>query len=224
MGLFARIAGIAAATTATPALAWAAYTSSTIFVPFGTSSPDYTSSISKKINPASNPPVCIDHAIRTIPLSKLKTTDQEELTRSFCQGVWSGAGFEIQRRYLARKYRALNERDDHLWDKIELKMSNYEVGTKIADHFEVVERNADKVTVRCGDSPLKQKPRPSDGLFSMEVTKDEKNATFHLKSMLFNSTPDGAGASPDMLPFWFDFLHKQYVKLWMETSVRRLLK
>jgi hypothetical protein len=76
--------------------------------------------------------------------------------------------------------------------------------------------------VRCGDSPLIQEPRPSDGIFSIEVTKDDKNATFHLKSVFFNSTPGGANGG--QLPFWFDFLHREYAKLWMETSVRRLLK
>jgi len=47
----------------------------------------------EKLNPSGNPPVCIDHAVRTIPLSKLKTTDQESLTREFCRGIWSGPGF-----------------------------------------------------------------------------------------------------------------------------------
>jgi hypothetical protein len=71
---------------------------------------------------------------------------------------------------------------------------------------------------------LNQAARPSDGIFAIEVTEDDQNATFHLKSTFFNSTPEGAGAHPGMLPWWFDFMHKEYAKLWMETSVRRLLK
>jgi hypothetical protein len=149
MGLLARATGVAVAATASPALGWMWYSRATTFVPFGTSSADFSSPISKKINPASNPPVCIDHAIRTVPLADLKTTDQEALTRQFCQGIWSGPGFEIQRRYLARKYQALEGRDDHLWEKKDLKASAYDVGTKIADHFEVVERNPEKVGNCC---------------------------------------------------------------------------
>jgi len=79
-----------------------------------------------------------------------------------------------------------------------------------------------QVTVRCGDSPTIQERRPSDGLFSIEVTRDDKNATFHLKSILVNTTPGGKDGA--VLPWWFEPAHREYVKLWMETSVRRLLK
>jgi len=145
MGLLARITGVAVASTASPALGWVWYTRATQVVPFPTSSPDFSSAISRKFNPGSNPPVCSDMAIRTVPLEQLKTTDQESLTRQFCQGVWAGPGFEIQRRYLQRKYRALEGREDHLWEKKDLKSSPYDVGTKIVDHFEVVERTPEKV-------------------------------------------------------------------------------
>ncbi|OCK75985.1 hypothetical protein K432DRAFT_157500 [Lepidopterella palustris CBS 459.81] len=201
---------------------WSWYTRGTKFVPFDASSADFNSSIAQKLNPRSNPPVCIDHAIRQVPLSKLKTTDQDALTREFCRGIWSGIGFAFQRRYLERKYRTLEGRADDLWEKEQLKTSEYEVGTKITDHFEVVERTPEKVTVRCGDSPSKREPRPSDGIFSIEVTKDKDVATFHLKSIFINTSPDGADAKP--LPPNFQFLHREYTKLWMETSVRKLLK
>ncbi|TID20707.1 hypothetical protein E2P81_ATG05337 [Venturia nashicola] len=222
MGLLARVTGVAVVATATPALTWVYYTRATTFVPFPTSSPDFSSATARRFNPGNNPPVCNDMAVRTVPLDQLQTTDQETLTRQFCQGIWSGPGFEIQRRYLARKYQHLDGRWDHLWEKADLKSSRYNVGTKIADHFEVVERTDEKVVVRCGDSPLNQQPRPSDGLFTIEVNKDDKTATFRLKSIFFNSTPEGQKAGE--LPEWFYFLHREYAKLWMETSVRKLLK
>jgi hypothetical protein len=153
MGLLARLTGVAVATTATPALGWMWYTRASVFVPFPTSSPDFSSATARKFNPGNNPPICNDECIRRVPLDQLKTTDQETLTRQFCQGIWSGPGFEIQRRYLARKYQQLDGRWDHLWEKADLKSSKYNVGTKIADHFEVVERTQEKV---CGfyDSAL----------------------------------------------------------------------
>ncbi|OCL02421.1 hypothetical protein AOQ84DRAFT_183756 [Glonium stellatum] len=218
-------AGFVGGTIAEVAIAatgWSWYTKDTRFIPFTTSSPDFNSPIARKLNPNSNPPICIDHAVRTVPLSKLKTTDQESLTREFCRGIWSGPGFAVQRRYLTHKYRALEGREDHLWEKQELASSDYEVGTKIADHFEVLERTPEKVTVRCGDSPLNKDPRPADGLFSIEVSKDQDTATFHLKSIFINTAPEGANAAP--LPFNFQFAHREYTKLWMETSVRKLLK
>ena len=64
--------------------------------------------------------------------------------------------------------------------------------------------------------------RASDGVFSMEVEKDGEFAYFRMKSFFYNSTPEGKDAQP--LPWYFQFLHREYAKLWMEMSVRRLLK
>ncbi|KAF2760431.1 hypothetical protein EJ05DRAFT_436001 [Pseudovirgaria hyperparasitica] len=219
MGILKRAATLASLSIPTSYAAWTLYTRNTSFVPF-TSYPESTSL--KRLNPRSNPPACIDHAVRRVPLSKLKTQNQEELTKRFCQGIWGGLGFAYQRRFLEKKYRALEGREGHLWEKSELKASAYDEGTAIADHFEVVERAFDKVVVRCGDSPLKRDPRPSDGIFEMQVTIEDHDAVFHLKSVFFNSTPDGTVKA--QLPWWFDWGHKQYTKLWMETSVRKLLK
>jgi hypothetical protein len=84
--------------------------------------------------------------------------------------------------------------------------------------------SSEKVIVRCGDSPLNADHRESDGLFSMEVTMDEKaqTATFHLKSVFVDTTPAGKNAQP--LPWTMQFAHRLYTKLWMETAVRRVLK
>ena len=101
----------------------------------------------KQRNPANNPPACIDHAVRRVPLDRLKTNDLETLTRDFCAGVWGGPGFAYQRRYLEKKYRALEGRGDHLWNKADLEESAYPAGTRIVDHFEVVERAPGKVSL-----------------------------------------------------------------------------
>lgn len=121
------------------------YTRGTTFVPYDVSHDDLATPLFKRHNPSGNPPVCIDHAVKTIPLAKLKETDQSKLTTDFCRGVWSGLGYAYQRRYLEKKYRALQNREDHLWDRRELAESDYAVGTKITDHFEVVEHAPDKV-------------------------------------------------------------------------------
>src|ERR1700761_5022170 len=116
MGTLARAAGLTLATTTVPALGWVWYTRATQFVPFTTASSDFTSAIAQELNPNRNLPVCIDHAVRSVPLAKLSTTNEEALTRQFCQGIWAGPGFIIQRLYLQRKYRVLEGRGDHLWD------------------------------------------------------------------------------------------------------------
>lgn len=78
--------------------------------------------------------------------------------------------------------------------------------------------------MRCGDSPLNTDHRPSDGLFSMEVSTDDQAqmATFHLKSVFVNTTPDGKESQP--LPWNFQLAHRWYTKLWMESATRKLLK
>lgn len=101
-----------------------------------------------------------------------------------------------------------------------MKESKYEVGTQITDHFEVVEKTPEHITVRCGDSPLKADVRPSDGLFEMSarVNKAEGVVEFGLKSIFYNGV-DGTGK----MPVWMEFLHREYAKLWMETAVRNTL-
>lgn len=135
------------------------YTRNTNFVPFDTSSSDFTTSTFKSHNPSGNAPVCIDHAVKEIPYGKLPekywakssgggakiSVDQGRLTTDFCRGVWSGVAYRVQRKYLERKYRALPGREAHLWDVKELEESEYKVGTAITDHFEVVEHTDEKV-------------------------------------------------------------------------------
>ncbi|KAF2641010.1 hypothetical protein P280DRAFT_468690, partial [Massarina eburnea CBS 473.64] len=222
-GILIGLTGAAATNIGLGYAGFAWYTRSTTFVPYDTNAPEFQTPVFRKHNPRGNPPVCIDHAVKTIPLAKLKERDQAQLTTGFCRGVWSGLGFAYQRRYLEKKYRALEGREKHLWERKELGESGYEVGTKITDHFEVVEHTPEKVIVRCGDSPSNVDQRPSDGLFAMEVTKDEEaqTATFHLKSVFVNTAEDGKGSVP--LPWNFQFAHRLYTKLWMETATRKLL-
>jgi len=121
------------------------YTKDTKFVPYDTADPDLQTPLARAHNPGSNPPVCIDHAVRTVRLDKLNTRDKKELTRGFCAGIWGGAGFAIQRRMLEKNWRGKEGRENMLWDWKELREDSYQVGTVVADHFEVVERTDDKV-------------------------------------------------------------------------------
>jgi hypothetical protein len=56
----------------------------------------------------------------------------------------------------------------------------------------------------------------------MEVTTDTEGATFHLKSVFVNTTPEGSKA--EALPWYWQWAHRQYTLLWMESSVRKLMK
>lgn len=127
------------------------------------------------------------------------------------------AGYIPQRALLARKYQG-PETASHLWERSDLLSNSYEVGTLITDHFEVVEKTEDHITVRCGDSPRNPDVRASDGLFEMSaVVKQEQGvAEFTLKSCLYQGL--GKTEAPPM-DFMMEWLHRQYTKLWMETAV-----
>lgn len=144
MPIIRSLAKLGAGSAVLAGFGWKLYTRESVMVPVA---PLIASQdpLFKARNPLQNPPVCHDAVERRVPLSKLKTRDQGELTRAFCAGVWSGPGFWYQRRYLAKKYRHLEGREEHLWGVQEMAENDYPVGTKIADHFEVVERTPQKV-------------------------------------------------------------------------------
>lgn len=176
LGVFVGIAGGLGANVALGYGVMSFYTRNTKFVPFDTSAPDLSTSTYKSHNPGSNPPVCIDQAIKSVPYAKLPEkylrqgvagkgigVDQAQLATDFCRGIWSGPAYRVQRRYLERKYRALEGREKQLWDVKDLERSDYEVGTVITDHFEVLEHSDDKVwsyhslklSLRCKHSSLR---------------------------------------------------------------------
>jgi hypothetical protein len=131
------------------------------------------------------------------------------------------AGYAYQRRYLFKKYHGpLTEHQ--LWEKFDMHTSTYPLGTQITDHFEVVEHTPTSIVVRCGDSPLKNDVRDSDGLFEMSavIKKDEGVAEFRLKSIFYK----GLGTTDTTpMPGYMEFLHRQYTKLWMETAIQNVV-
>jgi len=143
MPFFRRLFTTTAVTGAVGLGGWKWYTWNSVFVPYDR--PDYSQEVASQRNPNNNPPGLLDCCVRTVPFSQLKTTDQSLLTREFCRGIWSGPGFSIQRSLHERNSRALEGRRDHLWEVDDLKENDYKLGTKITDHFEVVERTTDRV-------------------------------------------------------------------------------
>lgn len=57
----------------------------------------------------------------------------------------------------------------------------------------------------------------------MEVSTDDKadTATFHLKSVFVNTTPEGKDLAPQ--PAALQLAHRWYTKLWMEGATRKML-
>ncbi|KAL6787345.1 hypothetical protein J3E68DRAFT_153111 [Trichoderma sp. SZMC 28012] len=197
-----------------------------IISPLAASDPIWTSVLFKRYNPSANP-ATQDICIKRLPLHKIRPEllrNPGDLALEYCRGVWSGSGFEVQRRYLQWKYRG-PETCHHLWTKQQLAQSNYEKGTCIVDHFEVVEKTATSITVRCGDSPRNQSLRPSDGLFEIGAVVDDTRGEVELtlKSCLFSSQGKISGEDGPMPP-WMEILHRWYARIWSQTGSQMLLK
>lgn len=201
---------------------WALRNSSAL--PLASSDYLYNTTWYARFNSENNAPVS-DVVIRTVPLKDLQPALLEKegkLVERFCAGVWGGLGYAYQRSYLEKKYRG-PETAGQLWDRKELKESTYPVGTQITDHFEVLSHTDDSIIVRCGDSPRKTGPRPSDGLFEMraDINKQLGVAEFQLKSILYQGVGKAEGPA---MPWHVELLHRWYAKLWMETAVRAMMR
>ena len=127
-------------------------------------------------------------------------------------------GYRIQRAYLAQKYKNA-ETAHQLWTVEQLNSSKYEPKTIVTDHFEVVSKTANEITVRCGDTPRNPAPRDSDGLFVIgaEVDKKRGEAVLSLKSCFFNSGKKVEGIQGPM-PGWIEELHRWYSRILLETG------
>ncbi|KAB5536214.1 hypothetical protein GE09DRAFT_1006416 [Coniochaeta sp. 2T2.1] len=166
-----------------------------------------------------------DMVVKRIPLDEIRPELLEregDLAVEFCRGVWSGLGYRFQRAFLARKYHSPTT-SSQLWTVPQLEQSTYEVGEQITDHFEVVDKTPQEITVRCGDSPRNAEPRDSDGLFviSAEIDRERGEAVLGLKSCLFVSGRKIEGIQGPM-PGWMEVLHTWYARLWLETGAWRV--
>ncbi|KAJ4251002.1 hypothetical protein NW762_011652 [Fusarium torreyae] len=197
-----------------------------VISPLPANDPIWSSRLFRRANPNGNP-ATQDVCIKRIPMSKIRPEllqRESDLALEFCRGVWSGWGYAIQRRYLDFKWRG-EETAQQLWDNEQLATSNYDRGTLITDHFEVVEKTSNSITVRCGDSPRNQPLRPSDGLFQISavIDKQHEEVELRLKSVLFSSEGKVAGNKGPMPPFMTE-LHQWYARIWAETASWKLLK
>lgn len=133
-------------------------------------------------------------------------------------------GYRPQRRVLAQKYQAVTP--NHLWTPNQLSTSNYEPGTRVTDHFEVVEKTPNSVTMRCGDSPERNPgPRESDGIFVIyaEVDRSRDEVELGLKSCFYNSEAKQDGILGPM-PKYMELIHQFYARMWMVSASRWVTK
>ncbi|KAL2851179.1 hypothetical protein BJY01DRAFT_232993 [Aspergillus pseudoustus] len=175
-----------------------------------------------ELNPANNPSMH-DVCVRRIPISHIRPGLVEKeggLVEAFCAGVWSGWGYELQRAILEKTHRDASTQSQ-LWSREELRTSTYHVGTLVTDHFEVVEKSSRTILMRSGDSPRNQAVREVDGLFEMSAVAkpDEGVVEFGLKTCFFQGLGKTQGPP---VPAPIEWLHRQYVKLLMESALQNV--
>ncbi|KAF5019321.1 hypothetical protein F66182_8678 [Fusarium sp. NRRL 66182] len=197
-----------------------------VISPLPSNDPIWSTRLFRRGNPNGNPSTQ-DVCIKRVPFSKIRPellSKESDLTLEFCRGLWSGWGYAIQRRYLEFKWRG-PETEKQLWDSEQLAASTYDRGTHITDHFEVVEKTSNSITVRCGDSPRNQGLRASDGLFQISavIDKQHEEVELRLKSVLFSSEGKIEGKRGPMPPL-MEELHQWYARIWSETASWKLLK
>ncbi|KAJ7623530.1 hypothetical protein FB45DRAFT_108156 [Roridomyces roridus] len=198
------------------------FTRKSHFVPFNLDNdPLYNSTLFQRLNPNENRPILHDLCVRRVPLTQIRPEllkEEGKLAEAFCAGIWSGIGYDVQRKILEKKHRG-PETAHQLWDRPELAASTYPVGTEITDHFEVVSHTSTSIVLRAGDCPRNSGPRDADGLFEMSAVVDESKqvAEFALKCIFFHS--EGTNNS-ERMPEPVAFLHRLYTKLWMETGLK----
>ncbi|CAK7273862.1 hypothetical protein SEPCBS119000_005876 [Sporothrix epigloea] len=197
-----------------------------VVTPLASDDPVWKSKVYKRQNPSRNP-ATQDICTKRLPISMIKPEllkKDGDLVQEFCRGVWGGLGYAIQRKYLEHKYRG-PDTAHQLWTLEQLRSSNYEKGTQITDHFEVLEKTLTSIIVRAGDTPRKQGLRPSDGLFVISATVDKVHDEVELsvKSVFFSSEGKIAGKKGNM-PRWVEELHQWYSRILNETGSWRLLK
>nr|GAT58948.1 predicted protein [Mycena chlorophos] len=178
-----------------------------------------------KFNPLRNDGVH-DYCVRRVPLSEIKPEYLQDaeagkgtLVDRFAGGVWGEYGFAIQRNLEAKKRSPENDSD--LWEPAELKTASYQVGTRVTNHFEVLERTPTSIAFRAGDTPLNPGIRASDGIveLSAEVKPEEGYAEFGFKCVFYRG--DGPG---EAFPAPVAFLHRMYTKLLVEAALRNVCK
>ncbi|KIM94120.1 hypothetical protein OIDMADRAFT_136393 [Oidiodendron maius Zn] len=185
--------------------------------------PLFRSSFYHRYNPHSNPTIR-DNCTRCVPLSKVKVLLLEEgrLVEAFSAGFWSGPGYWIQRLLLSHKYECAATAHQ-LWSRHELRQSNYDVGIQVTNHFEVLEKTQEHIIFRGGDSPSRSGLRPLDGLLQLTaiIREDRDVVEFSIKSLFYQGSE--RSTSPPM-SFVEEWLHRQYVKLLMETGIRSITR
>ncbi|KAL7619471.1 hypothetical protein AAE478_010010 [Parahypoxylon ruwenzoriense] len=179
-----------------------------------------------RVNRYQNPSLQ-DVCWKRLPLSQVRPElrdSEEALTTEFCRGAFAGYAYAPQRVLMTLALRN-SKTESQLFSKQQLASSKYELGARLSDHFEVIERTGNSIVMRSGGSPLEPGPRDMDGLLvvSAKVDKEAGTVDVALKSAFFNSAaPVTDGKKP--APFFVELIHRYYSRAMVDSGARSLMQ
>ncbi|KAL4910618.1 hypothetical protein BDW74DRAFT_172092 [Aspergillus multicolor] len=195
------------------------------FTPLEALDPIFHSEHFKRCNPNGNPTIHDLH-VQKVPLSRINPSlraDHDKLLERYCGGVWGGLGFAPQRLLLTRAHKHEDDASPaSLWTLTDLLASQYNAGTDIAGHFEVVERSKKSILIRGGDKISNRGLRPMDGFIELSASMDPQRdiVEFGCKTVFFQ----GLGESKKLpMPGPVIWLHELYAKALLASGVRHVL-
>ncbi|KAL2206766.1 hypothetical protein CC79DRAFT_907103 [Sarocladium strictum] len=191
----------------------------TLRSPLPATDPIFASKAFRKLNSFGNP-TNSDECWTTIPLSRLRPElleNEADLALEFCRGIWSSRiGFDLPRLYWYLRWYTPST-SAHLWTRHSLSSSSYTPGTHLTNHFTVLSKTSNSITIRFGDSPSNSGPRPLDGIFEIkaQIHRDEGVARLSLKTLVFcgDRRMDGK-----IVPLPADLVHHSVARLWCVTG------
>ncbi|OAL29790.1 hypothetical protein AYO20_09082 [Fonsecaea nubica] len=186
-----------------------------------------TSRFFDKYNPWHNPTL-IDVCVRRVRLSDLPPElvgDMRQggtkLIERFCGSVWGGFGFTPQRLLWAKLFRGLPGRSTQLWESADLLASDYEIGTIVTDHLEVIAKGPTSILFRAGKSQgtAGESLRDHDSLLEVAIDPDFDAgvADLSIKTAMYQGASKAATTEKPMEKV--QRLHMWYTEMLMESAL-----
>lgn len=131
-------------------------------------------------------------------------------------------GFDLGRLYYYLRHYSPTT-SSQLWSRNELSTSNYEPGTELTNHFNVLSHTPSEIVLRFSDAPSVTGLRPLDGLFSIstQIDREAGVARLRFKTLIYRGDEKMEG-KPAPKPV--EVVHWWVSRFWMVLASQRLLK
>ncbi|KAH0832543.1 hypothetical protein FOPE_01224 [Fonsecaea pedrosoi] len=154
--------------------------------------------------------------------TRIGLSDKNEYTGLvLTKNGWMDPGFTPQRLLWAKLFRGLPGRSTQLWESADLFASNYEIGTIVTDHLEVIAKEPTSILFRAGKSQgtAGESLRDHDSLLEVAIDPDFDAgvADLSIKTAMYQGASKAATTEKPMEKV--QRLHMWYTELLMESAL-----